>query len=227
MTEPADQPTEERPGRRMVDLPAAELPPRTVVVQCVGCEGHGKVQMSVHDVLGESIALIQDHADDVVRRFYKRLFTLAPAISGMFPKDLLTAPAHAEGSPGAHQRDMLVGALVKVATLYGAGEREERELDTVLRQAGRSHASFAFPGEDLPRPAGPDEYALVKRALFETLTEVAGNLWRPEYTKAWGEAYDYAATEMQHASNHEGRHMTHARQTRLTAEQGGGRDWKP
>jgi hemoglobin-like flavoprotein len=175
--------------------------------------------MSVHDVLSESIALIADNSDDVVRAFYRRLFVLAPGIEAMFPPDLLTANTHQEGSAGARQRDQLVGALVKVAELFGAGDREEQELDTILRMAGRSHSAFRFPGEAVPRPARAAEYALVKRALFETLGEVAGDRWKPEYTEAWDQAYDYAAVEMQHASQHEGRSMLTARTARRVREQ--------
>jgi hemoglobin-like flavoprotein len=223
-TESADDPTiairpedtGSRMQRRTVDLPQPPLPPRTIIVTCAGCQGHGRVRMSVHDILTESIGLIADQADAVVIKFYDRLFAINPVLVKIFPPDLLKAPAHAEGSPGAHQRDQLVEALVKVATLYGAGEREEKELDAFLRQAGRSHSLLPYP--DGPRPPTREEYGQVKRALFETLVEVAGDRWKPEYTAAWSQAYDDAETEMRHATKHEGREMQVPRQTRRSAD---------
>ncbi len=225
MATTADQPTGEEPRRQMVDLPAAELPPRTIIVACAGCQGHGKVRMSVHDVLSESITLIADNPDPVIKRFYGHLFTINPVLKAIFPPDLLNAPAHAAGSQGAHQRDQLVGALVKVSTLYGGGHREEQELVAILRQAGRSHAALEWPDGRVGPPL-PQHWQQVKKALFETLAAVAGDQWRDEYTAAWSEAYDFAETEMRHAIQHEGRELTVARQPRRTAEHGGGRDWR-
>lgn len=230
MSTTADQPAEDtgtRLGaRRMVELPEPELPPRTVVVQCVGCQGHGRVRMSVHDVLTESIGLIADNPDPVIVKFYERLFQIDPSLIKIFPPDLLDAPAHAEGSRGAHQRDQLVGALVKVATLFGAGEREEHELNTILRQAGRSHANLMWPDGRVGPPLR-QHWDAVRRALFDTLHSAAGEAWREEYDAAWDDAYDHAETEMRHAIRHEGRHMTAPRQARVTADHGGGRDWHP
>jgi len=220
MTDTADRPddTGTRLQRRLVELPAPVLAPRTVVVQCAGCQGHGKVRMSVHDVLTESIGLIADQADGVVIMFYERLYAIDPALAELFPPDLLTAPAHAEGSRGAAQRDKLVEVLVKVATLYGAGEREEVELVTILRRAGASHASFLRRSEGVIRGATPAEYESVRRALFDTLHAVGGDRWRPEYDAAWDQAYTFASREMQHAQEHEGREMQHPRQPRATAD---------
>lgn len=226
---PADtEPVEQRPEdtgtrlrRREVELPPDAWEPRTIVVACSGCQGHGRVRMSIHDVLGESAGLIADSFDPVIVKFYDRLFTLDPELKHIFPPDLLTAAAHAEGSRGAHQRDQLVNALVKVATLYGAGEREEVELDQILRAAGRSHAAIQWPDGRVGPPL-PRHWRSVERALFETLHEVAGTRWRPEYDVAWSEAYDHAEVEMRHAIQHEGRAMKVARQARATADVGGG-----
>lgn len=228
MPDAADRPanledTESR-GRRTIALPDPDLPPRTVVVECAGCHGHGKVRMSVHDLLSESIGLIADNPDPVIVRFYSRLFQADPNLAAIFPPDLLSAPAHAEGSKGARQRDQLVGALVKVATLFGAGHREEAELDAYLRQAGRSHAAIEWPDGRVGPPLRR-HWEAVRTALFDTLHAVAGTKWREEYDTVWDEAYEHAETEMRHAIQHEGREMTIPRQRRLTAEHGGGRDW--
>lgn len=209
-------------GHRIpVDLPRAELPPRAIIVTCAGCQGHGRVQMPVHDILTESVALIADNPDPVIVKFYERLFEMDPNLVAIFPPDLVTAPAHADGSKGAHQRDMLVNALVAVATLYGAGAAEEVKLNTQLRQWGRTHAVIQWPDGRVGPPL-PHHWAVVARALFDTLHAVAGDRWRPEYDAAWAAAYDHAEVEMRHAINHEGREMTVPRMPRETADEFGG-----
>lgn len=156
---------------------------------CPHCRGTGKT-LTTNDLLRESIELVGDGGDSVVREFYRRLLETAPSLAPLFPADLLAA----DTTKG--QRDKLLQALVALANLYDPGRPEQMEvLDTHLAAFGRSHAAFARPDGSVCG-ATLDEYAAVKTVLFGTLHDFAGDAWRGEYDGAWSEAYDYAAGAM-------------------------------
>jgi hemoglobin-like flavoprotein len=166
---------------------------------CPTCRGRGVVP-TVADLLQESIALVQD-GDLVVRAFYASLVERAPHLVPLFPADLITATAGEEGSPGAHQRERLLAAIVALATHYDDTDPEAMAyINRAARTFGEHHALF-FRGEGVPaQGATPDEYALVKVVLFDTLHRAAGAAWLPEYDAAWSQAYDDLQIEMQHAA---------------------------
>jgi hemoglobin-like flavoprotein len=163
---------------------------------CPECRGTGKV-LTKNDLLRESIALLGDAGDDVVRVFYERLLDAAPELAQLFPGDL-TVPASLvpPDSPGKLQRDKLLGALVAVSQTYDPERPEQMAiLDTHLEAFGRSHAAFHRPDGSV-RGATLDEYHAVKVVLFGTLHDAAGEAWLPVYDDIWSEAYDYAAGAM-------------------------------
>lgn len=200
--DPADAPDAEPPvaGRRPAPrLEPAPEPPRDA---CPHCRGTGKT-LTTNDLLRESLELIGEHGDDVVREFYARLVDAAPDLAPLFPADLtdpLSAPLSPEDSQilrtGRGQRDKLLAALVALGQMYDPTLPDQMEvLDTHLAAFGRSHARFARP-DGTEQGATLAEYAAVKSVLFGTLSDFGGDLWLPAYTAAWSEAYDYAAGAM-------------------------------
>lgn len=176
---------------------------------CDGCNGTGYMIVSTRDLLKESLALVGDGGDTVVKEFYARLLGAAPDLAGLFPPDLLTVDTI------RGQRDKLLQALVALADSYDPDDDESMtRLDTALRAYGRSHAAFARP-DGTVRGATLDEYAAVKTVLFGTLVDAAGPAWIPAYTTAWSEAYDFAAVTMMHEQHRSG--FYHPRQARQGA----------
>jgi hemoglobin-like flavoprotein len=172
--------------------------PATVRTPCTHCEGTGYLMRTVSELLRESIALIPaDGGQGVIREFYRRLLTAAPALASLFPPDLITAATDDLTSPGHMQRDRLLQALAALADLYGTTDADRQRLDTALRAYGRSHAAFARP-DGTVRGATIEEYVAVKAALMNTLHSAAGAAWLPQYDAAWSEAYDYATVIMLH-----------------------------
>lgn len=157
---------------------------------CPHCRGTGKT-LTTSDLLRESVALIGDHGDDVVREFYGRLLDAAPGLAELFPADLLAEDA-AKG-----QRDKLLQALVALAKLYDPENAEQMTiLDAHLVAFGRSHGAFYRTSEGVTRGATLDEYQAVKSILFGTLHDFGRESWLREYDTAWSAAYDYAAGAM-------------------------------
>lgn len=192
LTVPADgrPPYPSRLGRATV--------PKAVVNQhrepCEHCGGTGYMP-GISDYLRESIALLGDQGDAVVRQFYTTLFRSAPDLVSLFPGNPTEGDLGTDHK-GAHQRELLLAALVALSDLYDPDDFDRMQrLDTALGSFGRKHASFARPNGTI-QGATLDEYKAVKDALFATLVSAAGNAWKAEYTAAWSEAYDYAASVM-------------------------------
>jgi hemoglobin-like flavoprotein len=159
---------------------------------CPHCRGTGYA-LTKNDLLRESIGLLGDAGDEVMRLFYANLLEVAPELRPLFPLDL-TEP----GSLGAGriQRDKLLGALVAVSQTYDPDRPDQMQiLDNHLKSFGNSHAAFDR-GDGRVQGATLAEYTAVKVVLFNTLHDVAGEAWRSEYDDVWSEAYDYAAGAM-------------------------------
>jgi hemoglobin-like flavoprotein len=161
---------------------------------CHECGGRGFMP-GINDLLQESVKLLGDEGDEVVRLFYSALLRSHPQLITLFPGNP-TQGEFGSDHKGAKQRDRLLKALTALADLYDPAEPDKmKHLDDALASFGRSHASFARQDGTI-RGATLEEYAAVKEALFTTLMRVAGGQWKPEYTEAWGQAYDYAAASM-------------------------------
>lgn len=162
---------------------------------CAHCLGKGYI-MTTNDLLRESIALVGDGGDMVIREFYTRLLGAAPDLAALFPPDLLTAAEGEDIDGGWKQRDKLLAALVALSQTYDPADAESmRVLDTHLLAFGRAHAAFQRPDGSV-KGATVAEYEAVKQVLFGTLVDAAGPAWRDEYTAAWDEAYEHAARGM-------------------------------
>lgn len=171
--------------------------------ECPACHGKGYV-MSTSDLLRESIGLVGDNGDLLVREFYASLLDAAPNLAPLFPPDLLTAASGDELSAGYGQRSRLLGALVSLSQTYDPDDSNAMTaLDTALSAWGGRHGAFQRP-DGTVSGASLEEYAAVKGVLFRVLVLAAGDLWRDEYTRAWSEAYDYAAGVMLAAQRRSG-----------------------
>jgi len=115
--------------------------------------------------LEESFDLVAPQGDDLIRRFYDNLFEAAPAVKPLF--------AHVDME---RQRQALLNMLVVL--------RESlRDLDDILpdlEDLGARHVQYGAMAE---------HYPVVGEVLIGTMSEVAGDAWKPEYTSAWQEAY--------------------------------------
>jgi hemoglobin-like flavoprotein len=117
------------------------------------------------ETLEESFDLVAPHGDELMRRFYDRLFEVAPAVKPLF------ANVDME-----RQRKALLNMLVII--------RESlRDLDDIvpdLEALGARHVDWG---------AEPEHYPVVGEVLLGEMAGVAGSAWKPEYTAAWQEAY--------------------------------------
>jgi hemoglobin-like flavoprotein len=121
--------------------------------------------------LATSFDLVAERRDELVDRFYRRLFADGPATRALF--------THAD--MGAQKRALL-GALVALRRSLRACPRSPRSSPT------------SVPGT--PATASAEHYPVVGAALLETMAEAAGAAWQPEFTIEWARAYQMVAQIM-------------------------------
>ena len=124
------------------------------------------------DALETSFDLVAPRGDDLVDDFYARLFATAPAVKPLFAATDLRK-----------QKAMLLAALVLL-------RKSLRDLDAIvptLRALGARHVAYG---------AQPAHYPVVGEVLIASMAEIAGEQWRPEYERAWGEAFGVVAGVM-------------------------------
>jgi methyl-accepting chemotaxis protein len=124
------------------------------------------------DALEASFDLVAPRGDELVDRFYARLFATAPAVRPLFANTDLK-----------RQKAMLLSALVLV-------RKSLRNFDAIvptLRQLGARHVGYG---------AQPAHYPVVGSVLIASMAEIAGAAWRPEYERAWASAFDAIAGAM-------------------------------
>lgn len=117
------------------------------------------------ETLEESFDLVAPQSDELIKRFYERLFEVAPGVKPLF------ADVDME-----RQRQALLNMLLVL--------RESlHDLDDVvpdLEALGARHVGYG---------AQPEHYPVVGEVLIESMAEIAGPAWKAEYTAAWQEAY--------------------------------------
>ena len=117
------------------------------------------------ETLEESFDLVAPQGDELIKRFYERLFEVAPGVKPLF------ADVDME-----RQRQALLNMLLVL--------RESlHDLDDVvpdLEALGARHVGYG---------AKPEHYPVVGEVLIESMAEIAGPAWKAEYTAAWQEAY--------------------------------------
>jgi hemoglobin-like flavoprotein len=124
------------------------------------------------DALETSFDLVAPRGEELVDTFYARLFAAAPAVEPLFAR-----------ADMAHQKTMLLTTLVLL-------RKSLRDLGAVvpkLQELGRRHVSYG---------ARPEHYPVVGGVLIDSMAEVAGPQWRPEYGRAWADALAVVAGVM-------------------------------
>ncbi len=124
------------------------------------------------EALEESFDAVAPRGDELMDEFYARLFERAPAVKPLFA-----------GTDLKRQKAMLLGTLVLL-------RKSLRDLDRVvpkLRELGARHVAYG---------AQPEHYPVVGEELIASMAAVAGPAWRPEYERAWGQAFEVVAGAM-------------------------------
>jgi hemoglobin-like flavoprotein len=119
-----------------------------------------------------SFDLVAPRGDELMDVFYARLFETAPSVKPLFASTDLK-----------RQKTMLLATLMLL-------RKSLRDLDAVLpklRDLGARHASY---GVQVPH------YPIVGQVLIASMAEIAGAAWRPEYERAWSDAFAIVATSM-------------------------------
>ncbi len=123
-------------------------------------------------VLEDSFDLVAPRGEELVERFYDRVFATAPELKSLFGDTNMV-----------RQRQMLLGALVLL-------RKSLRNLDAIvptLRLLGARHATYGVL---------PEHYPIIGSALVGTMAEIGEGEWVPEYTRAWTDAYQVVQQTM-------------------------------
>jgi methyl-accepting chemotaxis protein len=117
------------------------------------------------EALEESFDLVAPQGDELMKKFYDRLFEAAPSVQPLFADVDMD-----------RQRQALLNMLIVL--------RESlRDLDDIapdLEDLGARHVDYG---------AQPEHYPVVGEVLIGSMADIAGDAWKPEYTAAWQEAY--------------------------------------
>jgi methyl-accepting chemotaxis protein len=123
------------------------------------------------DALETSFDLLAPRGEELVERFYARLFATAPAVRPLFTGDQ------------RRQRAMLLQALLLVRRSL----RDLNALLPVLRRLGARHVAYG---------ARPEHYPVVAAVLIGAMAELAGDEWTERYASAWERALAVVAGAM-------------------------------
>lgn len=115
------------------------------------------------ELLESSFELLAPQGDELVERFYEKLFETAPAVRNLFPDDM------------ASQKKALLGSL---AAIVGSLRNPEK-LGSYLAELGQHHVTYG---------AQAAHYDVVAQVLIETMAELAGDVWNDELQTAWTDA---------------------------------------
>jgi hemoglobin-like flavoprotein len=126
----------------------------------------------------EQIELVQTSleelgdGDAVVRRFYDRMFELAPDTRALFPDDL----------------DQLRASFLATLSELVASLDELPDMALQSRALGARHRGYGVQAS---------HYSVVRTALIDTLATSIGDSFTPAHVEAWERAYDLMAEVMQ------------------------------
>jgi NAD(P)H-flavin reductase/hemoglobin-like flavoprotein len=129
-------------------------------------------------LIRDSWAAAEPHAEEMGRLFYATLFRIAPETRDLFPVNMEV------------QRSRLMRALVHVVQMVDQPD----DLVPFLEQLGRDHRKFGVVAQ---------HYGAVGEALIEAVSTHAGNAWTPAVAKVWREAYNDVAHAMRTAAQAE------------------------
>ncbi|MEQ9642939.1 MAG: globin family protein [Alphaproteobacteria bacterium] len=127
----------------------------------------------------EQIALVQNSwrhvvpiADDVARRFYRRLFEIDATAAPLFESTDMAAQCN---------------KFLQIWSTAVSGLEHFDKLRPVIADLGRRHVGYGVTDA---------HYLSVRAALLRTLEEGLGELWDDELADAWAATYDLLAAVM-------------------------------
>ncbi|MDZ7750310.1 MAG: methyl-accepting chemotaxis protein [Gammaproteobacteria bacterium] len=123
-------------------------------------------------LIEHSFAAVAGQAEELVERFYDRLFTDYPQVRGMFADTDMV-----------EQRKKLLAALALVVRNI----RKPEALHDALAELGNKHRGYGVQ---------PEHYTAVKDVLLKVLPEMAGDQWTEELGGAWDRALTHVANTM-------------------------------
>ena len=127
----------------------------------------------------DSFAKIAPCGDTVAELFYGRLFSIAPEVRLLFPKDL------------SEQKKKLVQMLAVMVTKLHTFET----IIPAVQNLGRRHRGYGVT---------PKHYAAVGTALLWTLEQGLGSAFTPQVKDAWTATYAAVADTMRGAAEEPG-----------------------
>lgn len=127
------------------------------------------------ELVQETFNRVRPAARETAAAFYARLFEIEPSLRSLFRSSM------------EEQGQKLITTLA----LAVAGLQKLDELIPALQMLGRRHVAYGVEDE---------HYALVGRALLDTLESGLGDAFTPETREAWSHAYDLMAQVMQQAA---------------------------
>ncbi|MDX1491076.1 MAG: methyl-accepting chemotaxis protein [Pseudohongiellaceae bacterium] len=148
-------------------LPNQAEPPK----QVNGKMSTTKVKNDI-ELIEESFALLAPDAEQLVQRFYQRLFRGNPEVKKMF-----------DGVDLKQQHKKLLAALKLVV----GSLREPEKLNKTLQDLGRRHKDYG---------ATEEHYQVVATTLIDVMAEMADTNWNDDYESAWGGALQQIAETM-------------------------------
>jgi hemoglobin-like flavoprotein len=117
------------------------------------------------ELLEESFDLVVLRGDELTEGLYRRLFAVDPALRALFVNAVMEV-----------QKIKLISTLIVL-------RKSLRDLEAIrpeLRALGAHHRAYGVL---------PEHYALLGAALIQSMAEIGGEHWKPEYTAAWSDAY--------------------------------------
>lgn len=119
----------------------------------------------------ESFNALAPRGEELVDRFYERLFSEHPGVRPMFPDDMAQQKKHLLTS---------LALIVKNIDNFAA-------LEHPLKKLGARHASYG---------AAPEHYPIVGGTLLAVMSEMAGPIWNAELQADWSDAINAIAGVM-------------------------------
>lgn len=133
------------------------------------------------------VTQIPNYAEVVGELLFRKIFTLAPTVHGMFRfsrgYDLLSEEMFRSESFREHAS----GVIYTVNTAISMLAPDLEPLEEVLFELGRSHRKYG---------AVPEHYAVIGQALIETLQDAMGDTFTPEIKASWICVYELVSATM-------------------------------
>lgn len=118
-----------------------------------------------------SVALLLPHVDPLTRRFYDRLFTIAPDTRGLFRIDMDVQRQHFAAALSVIMKNLIMLDV----------------LAEPLRELGRQHAEIGVR---------PQHYPIVRDAMLFAMGQTLDSDWTDELAADWHELLDNVSSLM-------------------------------